>query len=795
MLKNYFKVAWRNLVRHKGYSAINIIGLATGISACILIFLYVQDELTYERHFSQAGRIVRIISDVNFQGQVDKIARTPLPLAQALQQDYPEVEQTARLLPAPKQPLWIGEEAFTEENLIFADSTFFQIFDYDFVQGDRLTALHEPKTIVLSEELAVKYFGGAEQAMHQTVQFTRNPHKVTGVFRNPGHSHLKASAFLSANTLRNTPQDNGWLALGWFTYVLLKEPGQQTALQDKLGDFYTRRVEPWFKENDLNASIAFSVQPLRDIHFATDYTYDLSPAGNRSYLYIFGFVAVFILLIACINYMNLATARSANRAREVGMRKVVGAQRLQLIWQFMGESVLMTVLALVFALGLVEMLLPVFNSLTDKSFSFRYFLDGPFLLVLGLIVVLVGVVAGSYPAFFLSGFKPVEVLKSDKGPQGNSTALRQALVVTQFTISLILIIGTLVVFSQMDYLKNKDLGFNKERILAIDLPGGDTTLHNKLQVIKTEFLQHPNIEKVSTTAYVPGEQTARLLTLIETAEGTMEEKGMPVMFVDYDFFELMGIQVVEGRNFQQEITTDLKGAFMVNEAAVEWMNWKNPLGKKMQMADWDGKVIGVVKDFHYASLHNPLEPLVLAVAPETQGYLLARLQPTDMPATLRFIEEKWEAFAPRHPMEHFFLDENFDKQYRAEEKMLLVFGYFSILTILIACLGLYALASFTAEQRTKEIGVRKVMGASAASLVYLLTRDFARLVLIAATVAFPLAWYAMHRWLENFAYRIPISWWIFGLAVLLGLVVAVLSVGYQALKVAYANPVRSLKHV
>src|SRR5688572_5044871 len=798
MLKNYIKIAWRNLIRNKVYSAINILGLAIGISACVLIFLFVRDELTYEEHFDKADRIFRITNDINLQGQTDKFALTPFPLANELKRDYPVIENITRVMPIGKQTVWYNEKAFNEENLFFADSTFFRIFSYPFLHGNPNTALDQPKTIVITDEMAEKYFGSPENAMGKVLQFSKNPHKVTGVFRDPGHSHFKINALLSVNTFDENlkKQFSGdWFRMSLYTYVLLPDKDKKELFEQNLAHFYNKTIVPWMKENKLEASLNYSLQPLPDIHLDNTFTYDISPAGNRSYVFIFGFVAFFILLIACINYMNLSTARSAKRAKEVGLRKVIGAHRSQLIKQFIGESVLLTFLAIMVALALVELFLPYFNSLTEKNFSLSYFGNGSFLVILVFIVAFVGLVGGSYPAFFLSAFKPVDVLKSDKGPRGTNALLRRALVVAQFTISLIMIIGTVVVFSQMQFLKNNDLGFNKEQVLVIDVPNGDTTLVNKLPWIKQEFLANPQITKVSNAAFVPGELSARLLFYAEGGESRkMEEKTLSTIFVDYDFLNLMEIKLIDGRNFSPDIKTDDSLAYIINETAAKWLGWKNPVGMKMESGlGGKGKVIGVVKDFHFASLHNKIEPLAIMLAPKSQGYLLARVDQENLPATINFIENKWKSFDPKHPMEYFFLDENFNKQYRAEEKMLTVFGYFAALTILIACLGLYGLASFTAEQRTKEIGIRKVLGSSVSEIILLLSKDFAWLVCLAIILATPLAWYGMHKWLQNFAYRTEIHWWIFAMAGFTALIIAMLTVSFQAGKAARLNPIKALR--
>jgi putative ABC transport system permease protein len=797
MWQNYFKVALRNIYRNKVYAAINIAGLALGVASCLLIFLYVQDELSYESHFSKADRIVRVAGEIEHEGQVNKFALSPPVLAPILLKDYPELERVTQLANARKQTIWYKNKSCNEENLLFADSSFFHVFDYEFLAGDPATALDEPRTIVVSEQLADKYFGGAEQAIGQVLKFSRDSYMVTGVFRDQGHSHIQANAFLSRSTLDTQRQDvitddNHWFHMNRYTYVLLRDKSQIAPFQEKLETFAAIHVTPWIKENELAANMTFMLQPLPSIHFNTVYTDDLSPAGNINYIYIFAAVAVFLLLIASINYMNLATARSAKRAKEVGLRKVVGAYRSQIIGQFIGESLLITLLAVVLALALVQILIPTFNALTGKHFDANFFLQPEIALALFAIILFIGAIAGSYPAIFLSGFKPVDVLKSDKSPKGGSAALRRTLVVIQFMISLIMIIGTIVVFSQMQFLKNRDLGFNKERILTIDIPVGDSMLVKQLPTIKQELLSNPNIESVSNSADIPAESNSTILIFAEKNGATLQN-AMDVMFVDYDFIDVMGIQVKEGRNYSRNYKTDLKGGLIINEAAAKKMGWKDPIGKRIQMADWDAKVIGVVKDFHVKSLHTKVAPLILALVPESSGYLLVRLKPQNMPATIGFIQEKWQAFDTKHPMEYFFMDEHFDKQYRAEEKMLTVFGYFAGLTIFIACLGLFGLASFTAEQRTKEIGIRKVLGSSTGSIVLLLSRDFALLVLIAIVLAVPVAWYGMDKWLQDFAYRTNLSWWIFALAGLAAMSIALLTVSFQAVRAALQDPVKAIR--
>jgi putative ABC transport system permease protein len=804
MLKNYFKIAWRNLLRNPAYSAINIVGLATGISACLLIFLYVQHELTYDREIPNSENIYRIVSNINFQGKNDHFGLSPIPLSEHMQREIPEVKQSARLGAIDKQTIWVGQQPFLEDHLVFADSTFFEVIPYTFLAGDPRTALDAPRSIVLSEELAIKFFGSADNALDQLVTFTRYSFKVTGVVKSYKHSHLAVNAFLSQSTREEAIRlgkdpggaafaESRWLAISFYTYFTLHNPDAMPAFEQKLAQLVKNTVEPWIREQQLSATVRFEVQPIQDIHLSNSSEQELSPSGNKAYVYIFSVVALFLLLIACINYMNLATARSAKRAREVGLRKVVGADRYQIIKQFLGESILITLLSLILALAMTELSIPLFNKLTDKQFTLSSFLNLNFILTLLGILLFVGLAAGSYPAFFLSGFRPVEVLKSDKSPRSGNSWLRRTLVVLQFTISLVLIIGTAVVYSQLQFLKNKSLGFDKEKVLALNLPVGDTTVARHLSVVMEQLKQHPNIKGVAQTGNIPGEELGRLLVLAEDEDGKEIDKTMNVMFVEPGFLELLGIQLQEGRSFDRGIPTDEKGAVMLNAAAVKWLGYDQPLGKRIKLIDYDAKVIGVTEDFNYASLHSPVDPLILVPLKHSNGYMVTKIQGQDLRKTVGFIERKWREFAPKHPIESFFLDDFFDQQYRAEEKMLAIFGYFAVLTILIACLGLFGLASFTAEQRTKEIGIRKVLGSTVWEIVLLLSKDFAMLVLVAIALALPLAWLGMQYWLQDFAYQVHMSAWLFIIASLGALSIALTTVGVQAARAALLNPIQALR--
>lgn len=808
MLKNYFKIALRNISRNKLYSFINIFGLAVGITACVLIFLYVKDELSYDKHHPDHERVFRVNTYVKLSGQNDNFAINAMPTGPALKADFPQVEEFVRVENVPNQTVWVDHQMFTEKNVAFADSSLFSVFLFPLAYGDPATALKEPLSAVISEEKAEAYFGDASAALGKMLKFAARSYKVTGVMKKTTYrSHLPVDIYLSM-TSRPAPQLNHqqFLQLGTSLYIKLKEGTTADEFESKLlPAFYNSRLKAWSEKNQFGGKITYRLQPVADIHFGNDLQYDMPGNVNPSYIYIFSFVAVFILLIACINYMNLATARSAKRAKEVGLRKVVGATRKQLIGQFIGESILISFLSIVLALVLVEVLLPVFNSLTGKDFTFVNILNGSFGLFLLAAVLFVGVFAGSYPAFYLSRFQPVEVLKGNgfnAGRSGNPgmltrlfspVNLRKALVIAQFVVSVVLIVSTIIVFSQLSFMKNKDLGFDKDQVMVITLPA-DSSVRANLQTVRNEFLKDPAVKGMATSFYVPGEQTGRLLFLVEE-NGKMAEKAMNIMGIDYDFIKVMDIDMAKGRNFSKDFATD-SSAVIINEAAAKYLGWTDPIGKKVAPGDPENKltVVGMVDDFNYASLHNPVEPLIMFLSAEGNRMLSIKIAGGNISSTVSGIEKKWKAFDPRHPMEYFFLDENFNAKYKSEEKMLSVFGYFAALTILISCLGLFGLASFATEQRIKEIGIRKVLGASVANIVTMINKDFIILIIISFVFAFPVAWYFMDKWLQDFYYRIGIGWMPFVAAALAALLVAITTISIQALKAAYSNPVKALKY-
>ncbi|MBC5992679.1 ABC transporter permease [Pontibacter cellulosilyticus] len=794
MLKNYLLIFWRNMTRNKVYAAINITGLAIGIASCILIYLYVQHELSYDKYFTKHDRIYRVVNNLIVEDEVEKASVTHAALAPGLAADFPEIETALRMINRNKQVLRLDEKAITIEHAFWADSNYFEVFDYKLLEGDPKAVLQEPNTMALSKDVAAKFFDDPMKAMYSTFRIGSQSYKVTGIFEPVDAAHMKPNVLTSMSTLPAEVRQNfksNWFGTNSYTYVLLSDSKAAAGLQAKLPDFVKKRISP--ARGNTTERVELHLQALTDIHLNTDYLWEAFPVGKKSYIYIFSFVGIFILLIASINYMNLATARSVKRAKEVGLRKVVGADRSQLILQFLSESILLTVFSVFVALLLVELMLPTFNSLSDKNIASNYFLEPIFAASILGIALLIGLISGSYPALVLSHFKPADVLKGSTTPNSGSAVLRKGLVVLQFTISLVLIIGTIIVYSQMHYLKSQDLGFTKEQVLVVDIPSGDTTIVNQMPVIKEQLLKNPKITEATTTVMIPGETTGVIIFDVER-NGTMAEKTMNTIFVDYEFLDLMDINLKAGRNFSKEIATDQENGFILNEAAANVLGWADPIGKRIGFSDTTaGRVVGVVKDFNYTSLHSPIEPLVIMLAPQNNGYLMARVSPNGITEAMDHMQETWSKFAPSHPMDYFFLDESFNKQYRAEEKMLTIFGYFSLLTIIIACMGLFGLASFTAEQRTREIGIRKVLGSSVSGIVMLLTKDFALLVMVAIVLASPIAWYGMQQWLQDFAYRTPISAWVFVASGLVALCLAIVTVSFKAARAAMTDPVKALR--
>ncbi|MBN1274444.1 MAG: ABC transporter permease [Candidatus Aminicenantes bacterium] len=796
MIKNYLKTALRNIKKHKAYSVINIAGLAVGMACCMLIILFVRDELSYDRYHEKAERIYRLVDAFDMSGGLSRyFALSSAPFAPALIKEFPEVEDAVRLIPGRRRLVAYGENKHYEDNLFFADASLFHIFTFPLLKGDAQTALKSPHTIVISEKTARKYFG-SEDPMDKVLQVNEQDYVVTGVMENmPENSHFQADIFTSMATLEKIPslQENyfqSWARHEFYTYLLLQEGFDFKVLESKLPGFIDRHAAAQIQKI-LGSTLSSKLQPLTSIHLYSERQYEVAPNGDIKNVKIFSLIALFILLLACINYMNLATARSVKRSREVGLRKVVGAGRSQIAKQFLGESLFFTFFALFLALIFFLIALPFFNGLTGKHMT-AHRLSDPYLLTgMAVILLFVGLASGSYPAFFISRFQPVHALKSSPFKASTNKFLRKGLVILQFCISIGLIISTLVVFKQLDFLRNKKLGFDKEHVVVIPIRSGK--LRTNYESVKAELLRNPDITNATISIGVPGGIVAGDAIQLVTDEGK-KTLTVRMIYTDHDFIKTMGMEIVKGRNFSKEKMTDTNSAFIINEAAVQELNLASPLETRFEWGDKKGKVIGVVKDFQFRSLREKIDPLIIHIWPHNTFVFAVRIRPENIQQTLAFIENKWRELDPAHPFEYSFLDDTFEKIYRNEEKLGRIFGIFSMLAIFIGCLGLFGLALFMVEQRTKEIGIRKVLGAPSGNLFFHLSKEFVLLVLVANIFAWPITYFLMRRWLQNFAYRVGISPWIFLLSAAVAFGISFLTVSFQAVKAASANPVDSLRY-
>jgi putative ABC transport system permease protein len=798
MLKNYLIIAFRNIRRHKGYTFLNVAGLAVGIASCISIFFYIRHETSYDTYHTDADRLYRVAIDIQSKADNRVFARTSAPLAGALRKDFPQVEEAVQLWQWNNQLVKYGEEkSFYEDNFFLTTPDVFKVFTIPLVKGDPGTALSRPLTVVLAEETARKYFG-QEDPIGKTLDINKKQYEVTGIMAKlPYSSHLKLNMLTSVTMLQNEAwyQDEAanWHSTMFYTYIKVRENINLPLFEKQVATAANAYVGDLLKEWVVN--YVFFLQPVTDIHLHSQLNGEAQVPGSAINVYILSVVAVLILLIAALNYINLTTAQATRRAKEVGVRKVVGASRTPLITQFMVESLLLTLSALLIALGLVYGLHPLFEELTGLTFRFGEMITPRFIAGLLGSTILVGIVAAAYPAFFLSAFRPAAVLKGKLNVGSRGASLRKVLVVCQFAISLMLMTGTIMVYRQLNFMKNQQLGFDQEQMLVLPVRGGNS-IADKYELVKNEFLSHPAISEAATSATVPGRGVDNFaVSLI----GEADDRGqsMYYMFVDFDFLQTYTIGTVAGRAFNKAIASDAENTFMINEKAVSAFGWASPeeaIGKKLQAGfGRSGEIIGVYKDFHYQSLQAPVEPLIMAVNPGRFGYISLKVQTGDLASTMAFVEKKWQSLFPTHPHEYFFLDEEFDKQYAADEKIGRTFLVFTSIAICVACLGLFGLATFTAEQRTKEIGVRKVLGASVPNIVFLLSREFTRLVLVAFLIATPLSYLLISKWLENFASRIDVGWQVFPLTGILVLLIALLTVSYQSIRAALANPVKSLR--
>ena len=803
MLKNYFKITVRNLRKQFGYTAINIMGLAVGIACCLLIFMYVQHELSYDRYHEKADRIFRVGLDARI-GDKDFLAPiSPEPMREALVTDFPEVVAATRFFTFDNVvSVHYDDRSFLEKGFFYADSTVFDVFTFPLLQGDPASALAEPFTVVLTASTAHKYFGEANP-LDETLLIEGRDYRVTGVMEDvPAASHLRFDFLASMGSTQAT-QNTFWASNNFYTYFVLREGVDHQAFEAKLEELVQHYVGPAVEEalgttmaehRNTGGRYRYFIQPLTDIHLHSNLDYEIAPNSNAAYIYALSAIAVLILLIACINFMNLATARSAGRAREVGIRKTLGSNRGQLIRQFLLEAIVMSLLALVVAILLVQVLLPLFNNIAGTSLTNVYVRDVRFLAGMVGLALLVGVLAGSYPAFFLAAFQPAKVLKGTSH-RGSNALLRNGLVVFQFAISIALIVCTGVVFNQMSYMQQKNLGFDQEHVVVIERAG---TVREQREAFRQHLLRQPGVQAVSYTNNLPTRMVGDNAWRKEGASAS-EFESLRVIYADDHLIPTLGMELVAGRAFSPDRATD-STALILNEAAVALMGWEDPIGQQLiqpglaaDTPDMRFTVIGVVKDFHYESLHEDIDPLAMQLSAFGQ-YWAVRIQPTDIPETVAALEAAWQQFVPEEPFEYSFLNADFDALYGAEQRTSQLFTVFSILAILIACLGLFGLASFLIQQRTKEVGIRKVLGASVPGIVALLSKDFARLVLVAMVIAWPAAYFVARAWLQDFAYRISIPWGLFLIAGLVALAIAFLTVSYQSIKAATADPVQSLRY-
>ena len=799
MIRNYFTIALRVLFRHKIYPLINLTGLSIGIASALLILVYISDEYSYDNFHNRYQSIYRATMDASFSGQTHKLAITPNVIVPFFKREFPEIEQGARLYNISMSgpvPVQFNDKSFQEDKFYYADAAIFKIFTFPFIKGNPNNALVEPNSIVLTESAAVKYFGVDWQnanVLEKSITVAGNKEmKVTGIMKDiPRNAHFHFDLVASYNTLKGYHREEVWENANFYSYFLLKEGTDVDELEEKIKAQIQKEKGEEFKA--MGMQMNFPLFPIADIHLKSNIEEEPEPQGNISYVYIFSFISLIIVLIACINYMNLATARSSLRSKEIGLRKVLGAVKKQLIVQFLGEAILLSFLACIIALIIDALLLPYFNEISGKIFTLNDIFNVNILITLTGIGLIIGLLAGLYPAVFLSSYNIQKSLKGKLLLQPAGAFLRKGLVVLQFGISIFMVIATVIVFTQLQYFQNKNLGFNKEQFLIVPL--NEKEVSEKVDVLKSKFEQINEVTNISLSSEVPGKVGAGYLA---NAEGLPEGQNMIVhgLSIDVEFIPAMGLQLLQGRNFNEGHTAKEGFQYIINETAARKLGWtsETAIGKWIDLVDdRKGSVIGVVKDFHFTSLHHEIRPLVMFAQPDYMNYMLVKINLNNVIETVNNIEASWHQTHPDITFDLSFLDKEYDALYRTEQRTGNLFGIFSILSILIAILGLIGLAAFTAEQKHKEIGVRKVLGASVSSIVVLLSNEYTILILIAFGLAAPLAWWVMSNWLQNFAYQAQIGWWIYLLAGFSAFAITWITVSYQSIKAAIINPVDSLR--
>jgi putative ABC transport system permease protein len=790
MFYNYLKVALRNIARHKGYSFINIAGLAIGMACCILIMLWVQDELSFDRFHDNADRLYRVTESWHYEDMTLYSAETPVPLADAIKDGVPEVVHTTRFNIEGPQLIKYGDKKFQDDILVLADVDFFEMFTFPFVIGSGQIAFADIFSVVITEEMSRKYFG-ENNPIGQTLNIDRRDFTVSGVIQNiPFNSHIKFDCIVPFDSRPDWLREmvDKWTVSAYNTYVLLHP---QSSVEETIRKIYSVAT----LHNDEDHSVEYGLQPITRIHLYKDVEDYLEGHGNIKYVYLFSLLALIILLIACINFTNLSTARSHARAREVGMRKIVGARRLDIIKQFYGESIATSIIALIGAVVLVEILIPSFNLWSGKELHLDIFRNGPMLLGIILITLSAGIISGSYSALYISSCQPAKILKGMLNLKGAGTNFRRAMVVFQFAISITLIICAVMVFNQLNFINSKNLGYNKEHVLYFSMQGD---FLDNYRAIKNELKQNRSIIDV-TAGRPPVRHFFPAFALNVNGKSLPPDIKMQSLPVDYNYIKTFGMQMLAGRDLSEKIPN----GFILNESAVKMLDLENPLGAKLSFKTHDRRlkhnrfedeIVGIVGDFHHGSMHGEISPLIIYNNPQILTTMCLRVNVANIPEVIGSLENLWNKYAADYAFEYHFVDETLDNYYRSEKRLGQLFAIFTALAIIVSSLGLFGLALFSAERRTTEIGIRKILGSSSAEIVLILSKEFVLLVILSNIIAWPIAYYAMNRWLENFAYRTTLSWQIFVLSGLAAVMIALATISFQALKAALANPVEAIKY-
>ncbi len=791
MFKNYIKIAWRNLVKNKVYSGINIIGLAIGLTAGFLILLFVNFELSYDGFHTKGDRIYRVVADIKTPSENIEANKPAWAVPLHLEKQFPEVESAVRV--AGRDMLIRKDDLkFKETGILAADPNFFNVFDFELIKGNPADVIKEPFSMVLSESMVKKYFGD-QDPIGKTLKITEDSHiaTITGVMKDmPKNSHINADMIISMTTYTqslNKNLDTAWGGYNPFAYILLSPGTNPDQLAAKFPDFLERNDGENMKKSKMYVTLF--LEPFKELYLHSNR--GGTGGGSMDIVYIFSVIAIFILIIAAINFINLTTARSVERAKEVGIRKVIGADKGQLAFQFVGESVIISCIAFLIAVGLSILLLPLFNELAGKTVSSGVLAVPMNLVVLFLISIGIGMIAGIYPAIVLSSFKPVSVLKGRFSTGSKGVLLRKGLVISQFTISIVLIIGTIIIYNQMNYMRTQELGFNKEQMLILE-----TNSTSSQTALKQMIDKIPGVVSTSLGSSVPGKGNSMAYSEIENRDGDLQVANLDLYFIDYDYISQFGLKVLAGRPFSRDFSTDSTEAMILNEKAVKLLGYSDPkdaIGANYKQWGSEGRIVGVIKDFHFESLDENIAPLTMRIQDQSNELIAVKISSENTKQVLSSIKDKWQSILTEEPFDYYFLDEFFDRQYRSEERFGNLFLNFSILAILISCLGLLGLAAYSTLQRRREIGIRKVIGASVSGIVNLLSKEFIMLVGIAFIIASPIAWFMMHQWLEDFAYKTPIEWWMFVLAGVSALIIALGTISFHALKASLINPVKILR--